>query len=286
MGSGPSLTFPQRIVCLTEETVEVLYRLGEQDRIVGVSGFATRPPEVRQKPRVSTFTGANYDAILELKPDLVLTFSDVQAEISKQLALRGVTVLNFNQRSIAEILQMILTLSRIIGKAEAGEALVAELKSGLKAIEDSARSFPRRPRVYFEEWDEPLISGIRWVDELLEIAGGQPIFPELRNRPKARDRSVDAAEVAARDPEVILAAWCGKKVRTEKICARPGWSNVSAVQQGFVYELNSTYILQPGPAALTEAVRQIHSILARVVGVPVDSRLQPDERVGEDLLRA
>lgn len=270
---------PRRIVCLTDETVEALYLLGEQDRIVGVSSFACRPPEVRQKPRVATFTGANYEAILKLQPDLVLTFSDVQAEITRQLVLQGLTVFNFNQRSIAEILEMILTLAHIVGRPEAGQALVHRLQSGLEEIRKSAQGFPRRPRAFFEEWDEPLISGIQWVDELLEIAGGQPLFPELRGCSKSKDRTVDPALVAARDPEIVLASWCGKKVRKEKIRARPGWSKLAAVQQDLIFEIPSTCILQPGPASLTEGVRQLHAVLAGALGVAVDPRVQPQEPV-------
>src|SRR5580700_10384190 len=213
ISSPPQIAeFPRRIVCLTDETTDVLYLLGEQDRIVGVSGYTTRPPEARRKPRVSAFRNAKFDAILDLKPDLVLTFSDVQAEITRELVLRGVTVLNFNQRSIREILEMIAVLARLVDKADAGAALVQNLQRGLDEIAAAARAFPRRPRVYFEEWNDPLISGIEWVEELIEIAGGEPIFPELRGRGKVKDRVVDAAEVAARDPEVIVASWCGRKV--------------------------------------------------------------------------
>jgi iron complex transport system substrate-binding protein len=258
--------FPRRIVCLTDETTETLYLLGEQDRIVGVSGYTTRPPEARRKPRVSAFRNAKFDAILDLKPDLVLTFSDVQAEITRELVLRGVTVLNFNQRSIREILEMIEVLARIVNKADAGAELVQNLQRGLDEIAAAARAFPQRPRVYFEEWNDPLISGIEWVEELIEIAGGEPIFPELRGRGKAKDRVVDASEVAARDPEVILASWCGRKVSVKQIGARPGWAETSAVRNGHVYEIKSAIILQPGPASLTEGVQQMHAILARVTG--------------------
>src|SRR6202167_694294 len=183
--------FPRRIVCLTDETAETLYLLGEQDRIVGVSGYATRPPEARRKPRVSAFKSAKFDAILALKPDLVLTFSDVQAEITRQLVLRGVTVLNFNQRSIAEILDMIAALARLVGKPDEGLALVASLQSGLQAIASSAQAFPHRPRVFFEEWKDPLISGIRWVEELIEIAGGEILFPELAACGKEQEPGVE-----------------------------------------------------------------------------------------------
>jgi iron complex transport system substrate-binding protein len=276
--------FPRRIVCLTDETTEALFLLGEQDRIVGVSGYATRPPEARRKPRVSAFKSAKFDAILALKPDLVLTFSDVQAEITRQLVLRGVTVLNFNQRSIAEILDMISILARVVGKPSEGQALIESLRSGLQAITESGESLPHRPRVFFEEWKDPLISGIRWVEELVEIAGGEIIFPELAACGKAQDRVVDPAIVAERDPEVILASWCGMRVNKTLIRARPGWSSLSAVRNGHIYEVKSTYILQPGPASLTEGVRQIHAILARVVGVEVAASLKPQEKLDPQLL--
>ena len=276
--------FPRRIVCLTDETTEVLYLLGEQDRIVGVSGYATRPPEARKKPRVSAFRNAKFDAILALKPDLVLTFSDVQAEITRQLVLRGVTVLNFNQRSIAEILDMIGVVSRLVGKQRDGEALIETLQRGLESIAVSAQAFPHRPRVFFEEWKDPLISGIRWVEELVEIAGGEILFPELAACGKAQDRVVDPAVVAGRDPEVILASWCGMKVNKALIRSRQGWDGTSAVRNGHVYEIKSTYILQPGPASLTEGVKQIHAILAHVAGVQVEAALRPQEKLDPQLL--
>jgi iron complex transport system substrate-binding protein len=256
--------FPRRIVCLTDETTETLYLLGEQDRIVGVSGFSTRPPEARRKPRVSAFSSANFDSILKLAPDLVLTFSDVQADITRELVLRGITVFHFNQRSIEEIFAMIATLSRVVAQPSRGAALVEQLRRGLDHIATSAAAFPCRPRVFFEEWKEPLISGIGWVEELIEIAGGQVIFPELKNCGKSRDRVVDPAEVVARNPDVIIASWCGMKVNQRHIRARPGWEETNAVRNGHVYEVKSSYILQPGPAALTQGVRQLHAILARV----------------------
>jgi iron complex transport system substrate-binding protein len=270
-----SSDYPRRIVCLTDETVETLYLLGEQDRIVGVSGYAHRPPEARKKPRVSAFRNARFDAILDLKPDLVLTFSDVQAEITRELVLRGATVMNFNQRSIAEILEMIALLSRLVGKEAAGAALIESLQRGINEIAESAKTFTHRPRVYFEEWNDPLISGIEWVEELIGIAGGEVIFPELQNCDKAKDRVVDPAEVVCRDPEVILASWCGRKVRTEQICARPGWDRVSAVRNGHVYAIPSDVILQPGPASLTVGVRQVHEALKRAVGSKAPVRVAP-----------
>jgi iron complex transport system substrate-binding protein len=276
--------FPRRIVCLTDETTETLYLLGEEDRIVGVSGYATRPPQVRRKPRVSAFKNAKIDAILDLKPDLVLTFSDVQAEITRQLVLRGATVMNFNQRSVAEIFDMIGVLARLVGKQAEGEALVAELRSGLEAIAASAKTFPHRPRVFFEEWKDPLISGIRWVEELVGIAGGEIIFPELAGSGKAQDRVVDPAAVVERDPEVILASWCGMKVNKTLIRSRPGWDATSAVRNEHVYEIKSAYILQPGPASLTEGVRQIHAILAHVAGIEVTEPLSPHEKTDPHVL--
>jgi iron complex transport system substrate-binding protein len=257
--------FPSRIVCLSDETTETLYLLGEQERIVGVSGFTTRPPEARTRPRVSAFNDADFNAILGLKPDLVLTFSDVQAEISRQLVLRGLTVLNFNQRHIPEIFDMIATLARLVGKEVEGHALIEQFRRGLDAIEASAKLFPRRPRVFFEEWHDPLISGIAWVEELVEIAGGEVIFPELRDCGKSRERVVESPAVVARDPEIILASWCGKKVNKEQIVSRPGWSATKAVRNGDVFEIPSSLILQPGPAALTEGVHRLHSIFAKVV---------------------
>jgi iron complex transport system substrate-binding protein len=271
--------YPGRIVCLTDETTEALYLLGEQDRIVGISAYACRPPAARTKPRVSAFKDANYQKILDLKPDLVLAFSDVQAEITRELILRGLNVLNFNQRSIAEILDMIAVVSRIVGKQAEGLKLTQMLERGLDEIANSAKSFPHRPRVFFEEWPDPLISGIQWVEELVEIAGGEPTFPELRRCGKSKDRVVDPAAVIARDPEVILASWCGMKVKTEQIRAREGWERIAAVQRGHVYEIPSTCILQPGPASLTEGVRQLHAVLARVMGVEVAPELRPTEPV-------
>jgi iron complex transport system substrate-binding protein len=257
---------PRRIVCLSDETAETLYLLGEQDRIVGVSGFSTRPPEVRSKPRISAFHDANFDAIVALKPDLVLTFSDVQAEITRQLVLRGLPVLNFNQRSIEEILETIVLLGRMVEKPREAEALAAKLRGGLDEISNAAARFAHRPTVYFEEWYDPLISGIRWVEELIGVAGGEAIFPELLDRGKAKDRVVEADEVLRRDPEVVFASWCGMKVRVDAICSRRGWESMRAVRNQHVYEIPSGCILQPGPAALTEGVRRIHEKLARVAG--------------------
>jgi iron complex transport system substrate-binding protein len=257
--------YPSRIVCLTEETTETLYLLGEGDRVVGISGYTVRPPEARQKPKVSSFLHARYEKIEALKPDLILAFSDLQADITNDLVKRGYPVFTFNQRSVAEILQMIRVLGGIIGVGEKAETLVATLERGLDEIRTSAARFAWRPRVYFEEWDDPLISGIRWVDELVEIAGGDPVFPELRQARLARNRTVTSDRVIAAAPDVIVGSWCGKPVRKERIVSRPGWETIPAVRNGHVYEVKSTYILQPGPAALTEGVRQIHAILCGVV---------------------
>ena len=277
MTEREGLNHPRRIVCLSDETAETLYLLGEQDRIVGVSGFSTRPPEIRSKARISAFRDANFDAIVDLKPDLVLTFSDVQAEITRQLVLRGLPVLNFNQRTIDQILEMIVMLGRIVGKPREGEALAANLRCGLEQISAAAARFPHRPTVYFEEWSDPLISGIGWVDELIELAGGQVIFPELRDRGKAQDRVVEPDEVLRRDPEVVFASWCGMKVQVDAICSRPGWRSMRAVRNQHVYEIPSGCILQPGPAALTDGVRLIQEKLARVAGLdrPEDAATKP-----------
>ena len=255
--------YPSRIVCLTEETTETLYLLGEGDRIVGISGYTVRPPEARSKPKVSAFINARFDKIEALRPDLVLAFSDLQADISAELIRRGYPVMTFNQRSIAEILRMIRTVGAMVGRQDAAERLAADLDRGLEGIREQAAALPRRPRVFFEEWDEPLISGICWVDELIEIAGGQPLFPGLRTAGLAKDRIVTADAVAAADPEVIIASWCGKAMRKRTIVERPGWDRVSAVRDDHVYEIKSTYILQPGPAALTEGVARLHACIAR-----------------------
>jgi iron complex transport system substrate-binding protein len=254
--------FPSRIVCLTEETTETLYRLGEGERVVGISGYTVRPPEARKKPKISSFLHARYDKIEALAPDLILAFSDLQAEITTELVKRGYPVFTFNQRSVAEILQMIRVLGAIVGVPDKANLLARELEDGLAAIRGAGAGFARRPRVYFEEWDNPLISGIQWVEELIEIAGGDPVFPELRRAKLAKDRIVTSEQVMAAAPDVIIGSWCGKPVRSEKIAARPGWDQVPAVRDGHIYEVKSTYILQPGPASLTEGVAQLHRILS------------------------
>ena len=257
--------YPSRIVCLTEETTETLYLLGEGERVVGVSGYTVRPPEARSKPRVSAFVSARLEKIQALKPDLVLAFSDLQADIAAELIRRGLPVMVFNQRSVAEILQMIRVVGAIVGATERAERLAWQLECDLDRIRESADRFTHRPPVFFEEWDEPLISGIQWVEELIEIAGGKPIFPELRQAALGKQRIVDPSEVVRRDPEIILASWCGKPVRPERIAAQPGWSSTRAVRNGHIYEIKSSLILQPGPASLTDGVRRIHSILGEVM---------------------
>jgi iron complex transport system substrate-binding protein len=256
--------YPSRIVCLTEETTETLYLLGQGNRIVGVSGYTIRPPEARQKPKVSAFISAKFEKIQALNPDLVLAFSDLQADLAAELVRRGVNVVVFNQRSVAEILQMIAMLGGLVGCQPEAERLADRLSADLDRIRESAARLPSRLRVFFEEWDEPLISGIRWVEELVAIAGGEPLFPELANASLAKDRIVDPVEVARRDPQVIFASWCGKKMKKATITSRPGWDAVSAVRDDRIYEIKSTYILQPGPASLTEGVSQLHAILRDV----------------------
>jgi iron complex transport system substrate-binding protein len=271
--------YPQRIICLTEETTETLYRIGAGDRVVGVSGYTARPPEARSKPKVSAFLSARIDKIVALRPDLILAFSDLQADIVSDLVRRGFAVMAFNQRRIADILQMIRQVGGLVGLQARAEQLAIELADGLEAIRASAALWPSRPRVFFEEWDDPLISGISWVDELVEVAGGTPLFPHLRSAALAKDRIVLPGTVHDAQPDVILASWCGKKVRKATIAGRPGWSTLPAVGAHRIYEIKSTYILQPGPAALTEGVRQIHTILAHVIGVPVTPGLAPEERI-------
>ena len=270
--------FPRRIVCLTEETTETLYRLGEGDRVVGISGYTVRPKEARAKPKVSSFLHARYDKIAALEPDLILAFSDLQADITTELVKRGHPVFTFNQRSVPEILQMIRILGGIVGVPERAAALVVGFECGLDLIRASAARFPTRPRVYFEEWDEPLISGIRWVDELVEIAGGTPAFPELRTAGLARDRIITAERVIAAAPEVFIGSWCGKPVTKDKVRRREGWQTVPFIVHDRIYEVKSTYILQPGPAALTEGVRQLHAVLCRAVGLDAPAQLLPAER--------
>lgn len=254
---------PQRIVCLTEESTEWLYLLGQQHRIVGVSGYTVRPPEARHdKPRVSAFLSAKIDKILALKPDCAIGFSDLQADIAAQLVRAGVQVIIFNQRSIDEIFAMLYQLAAIVGEAEQGLRRIEAMRQRLEEIRTAAAALPRRPRVFFEEWYEPHISAIRWVSELIGVAGGEDCFPELAAMPMGRDRIIaDGAEIVRRNPDIVIGSWCGRKFRPEQVVARPGWQGVSAVRTGQVFEIKSADILQPGPAALTDGVAQLHRII-------------------------
>jgi iron complex transport system substrate-binding protein len=256
--------FPERVICLTEETTETLYLLGEDWRIVGISGFTVRPPRARkEKPRVSAFTSAKIDRILALKPDLVLGFSDLQADIAAQLVRAGVEVHVFNHRSVADIFRMIRTLGGMIGQEAKTAALVAQLSGHLDGVRVRSAHLKERPRVYFEEWDDPQISGIRWVSELIGIAGGDDCFPELSVEPLGKDRIIaDIGEVPRRRPDLILGSWCGKKFQPREVRERPGWQDVPAVANGDLYEIKSSIILQPGPAALTDGVDAIHAIVS------------------------
>jgi len=255
--------FPQRIVCLTEETTETLYLLGEEWRIVGISGFTVRPPQARkEKPRVSAFTSAKIDKIVELKPDLVLGFSDLQADIAADLIRAGIEVHVFNHRSIEDILRMIRTLGGMIGCESKTLDLIRQLIAGLAEVRQRAGALTRKPRVYFEEWDEPQISGIRWVSELVELAGGEDCFPELSIQALGKDRIIiDTLEVVRRAPDIILGSWCGKKFQPDEVAARPGWGEIPAVRDGFVREIKSPLILQPGPAALSDGVRAVQAVI-------------------------
>ncbi len=256
---------PGRIVCLSTETTETLYLLGEQRRIAGISGFTVRPPWARrEKPKVSAFTSAKLDRILALEPDLVLGFSDLQADIAAALIRHGLQVHVFNQRSVGGILDMIATLGAMVGAHDKAAVLVDQLTAGIEAVKRNARTLPRRPRVYFEEWNDPLISGIGWVSELIGIAGGEDCFPELAGARAAKQRVIaDPAEVVRRAPDVIVGSWCGKKFQPRQIALRPGWAGIPAVRHGHVYEIKSADILSPGPAALDDGLRQLHEIVAR-----------------------
>lgn len=254
---------PERIVCLTEETVETLYLLGEERRIAGVSGYAVRPARVRrEKPRVSAFISADFEKIIALEPDLVLTFSDLQADIAAELIRRNIAVHAFNQRDVAGIFAMIRTLGALVGASDKAEALAVSLEGRIDTVREQAAKLPRRPRVYFEEWDEPMISGIKWVSELIEIAGGIEAFPALAGNKSAKDRIVSAEQVIAAAPDIIVGSWCGKKFVPAKVTARPGFDAIPAVRDGALHEIKSALILQPGPAALTEGLDQ----LVRIVG--------------------
>lgn len=256
---------PERIVCLTEEPTEVLYALGQEHRIVGISGFTVRPPRARQeKPRVSAFTSAKIHRILELKPDLAIGFSDIQADIAAALIKAGVEVWIANHRSVQEILGYVLRLGAMVGAFEQAQRLAHDLEAHVQAVGDAACALPRRPKVYFEEWDQPPISAIRWVSELIGIAGGDDIFPQRAMASLGKDRIVaDPMEIVRAAPDIIIGSWCGKKFRAELVAARPGWQVVPAVRNGQLHEIKSPLILQPGPAALTDGLDALHAIIAR-----------------------
>ncbi|MCY1020348.1 cobalamin-binding protein [Pyxidicoccus sp. MSG2] len=269
--------YPRRVVCMTEETTEVLYRIGAGDLVVGVSGFTVRPPEARKKPRVSSFLDANFERILDLKPDLVLGFSDLQADIGRELCKRGVPVYLFNQRSIAEILQSVRLTGALVGRAEDAARLAEELTANLERHAEAADRLPRRPRIFFEEWHEPLISSIRWVSELVEVVGGEDVCRESRASHGAKGRIFEPEEVAKRNPDAVIASWCGRKAKREKIVSRPGWAEVTAVVEDQLYEVKSSVILQPGPAALSDGVAQ----LARIVAAVARGEKLPELRRGD-----
>lgn len=254
---------PRRIVCLTEETTEWLYLLGEEARIVGISGYTVRPRRAREeKPKVSAFLTAKIDRILALEPDCVLGFSDLQADIASALVRRGIQVTIFNQRSVEEIFSVLYQVAAMVGRADEGLRRLEAMRDRLAQIEAAGRALPRRPRVYFEEWDEPHISAIRWVSQLVGIAGGDDVFPELAVQPLGKDRIIaDGAEIVRRDPDMVIGSWCGKKFRAGKVAARPGWEAVGAVRHGQLFEVKSADILQPGPAALTDGVEQLHRMV-------------------------
>ncbi len=258
------MTGPRRIVCLTEEPTEVLYALGEQDRIVGISGFTVRPPAARRdKPKVSAFTSAKIDAILALRPDMAIGFSDIQADIAAELVRRGVEVWISNHRSVEGILDYVRRLGALVGRAADAEAYAGRLRAGVDAVAAAAGALPARPRVYFEEWDEPAISAIQWVSELVGLAGGDDVFPERAVMPLGRDRILASHdEVIARAPDLILGSWCGKRFRPERVAARPGWDAIPAVRDGQLFEIKSPLILQPGPAALTDGLHALHARIA------------------------
>ena len=262
-GQGGAAFGPQRIVCLTEETTEWLYLLGQEARIVGISGYTVRPARARQeKPKVSAFLSAKIDKILALQPDCVFGFSDLQADIASELIKKGVQVTVFNQRSVQEIFSVLYQVAAMVGQAQRGLELLEAMRTRLDQIEAAGRALARRPRIYFEEWDEPHISAIRWVSELARIAGGDDCFPELAAMAMGKDRIIgDGAEIVRRNPDIIVGSWCGKKFRAGKVAARPGWENVNAVRHGQLFEIKSADILQPGPAALTDGVEQLHRLV-------------------------
>jgi len=255
--------YPKRIVCLTEETTEMLYLLGEQDRIVGISGFTVRPPQARkEKPRVSAFTSAKIDKILKLQPNLVLGFSDLQADIAADLIRHGINVHVFNQRSVAEIFSMILMLGAMVGCEEKARCWVVDIEKKINDIKQQVATRKTRPIIYFEEWYDPIITGIQWVSELIVIAGGDECFPELSQQPLAKHRIIENhLDVVKRQPDIIIGSWCGRKFRTEHVMQREGWADVPAVKNKQIFEIKSANILQPGPAALTDGLNQLKQII-------------------------
>jgi iron complex transport system substrate-binding protein len=272
---------PQRIVCLTEETTEWLYLLGQEARIVGISGYTVRPRRAREeKPKVSAFLSAKTDKIMALQPDCVLGFSDLQADIASDLVKRGVQVTIFNQRSVAEIFSMLYQLAAMVGEAEQGAQRIAAMQADLRVLQAAVAAKiaagARRPKVFFEEWDTPHISAIRWVSELMGIAGGDDCFPELAREPMGKQRIIaDGAEIVRRNPDIILGSWCGKKFRPENVVAREGWAMVNAVRHQQLFEIKSPDILQPGPAALTDGVRKMHQIILQWMDADLAGAFKP-----------
>jgi len=263
---------PQRIVCLTEETTEWLYLLGEERRIVGISGYTVRPRRARlEKPKVSAFLRAKIDQIVDLKPDCVLGFSDLQADIARDLIQRGIQVTVFNQRSVEEIFSMMFQVAAMVGARERGQELIERIRADHQKFREAAGRLNHKPRIYFEEWDDPPISAIRWVSELIELAGGQDCFPELALEALGKNRIIaDSHQIVQRNPDIIIGSWCGKKFRPETVISRPGWDQINAVRTGQVFEIKSPDILQPGPAALTDGLAQLHQIIVRWSGLPQD----------------
>ena len=263
-GKSP-VEFPRRIVCLSAEHVEICYALGAGDRVVGVPGTARRPPEAAGKPRIGGFTTFRIDKILALEPDLVLAFSDLQAEVSAALIQAGLPVLCANPRSVEEVLRTILMVGGVLGAEPAARALVLDLRDEITQIREFSRTWPDRPRVYFEEWPEPLIAGIRWVSELIELAGGHDVFADLRDRRSARERVVNPAEVVRRDPQIIMVSWCGKPADLDAIRGRPGWDRISAVREGRIHEIDGGDVLNPGPSLLV-GLRRMHELVQEALG--------------------
>jgi len=277
VGLDRSAYGPQRIVCLTEEPTEWLYLLGEERRIVGISGYTVRPPRAREeKPKVSAFLSAKIDKIVELQPDCVIGFSDLQADIASQLVKKGIQVTIFNQRSVAEIFSMMYQLAAMVGQEAKGLAMIQTMQARLLAIEQAAALLQRRPRVFFEEWYDPHISAIAWVSELVGIAGGDDCFPELAKEPMGKSRIIaDGGEIVRRNPDIILGSWCGRKFRPAHVRARPGWQGVNAVKNDQLFEIKSAEILQPGPASLTEGVEQLHKIIMAWAEMPPEAAAPP-----------